>query len=64
MFPEVADDQALAVTADRGFDSQFNHDLLRERGQESAIVPKKIRGKKKGHVKSMCPNSTSAHVII
>jgi IS5 family transposase len=56
MFPEVADDQALAVTADRGFDSQFNHDLLRERGQESAIIPKRRRGRARGHVKARYPD--------
>jgi len=56
MFPEACDDVALAVTADRGYDSQENFELLRERGQEAAIIPKRRRGKARGHVKARYPD--------
>jgi len=56
MFPDVADDQALAVTADKGYDAEDNYELLRERGQEAAIIPKRRRGRARGHVKSRYPD--------
>ena len=56
MFAEAADDQALAVTADKGYDSPDNYKLLRERGQEAAIIPKRRRGKARGHVKARYPD--------
>lgn len=56
MFPDVADDTALAVTADKGFDVPDNYELLRERGQEAAIIPKHRRGKAHGHVKARYPD--------
>jgi IS5 family transposase len=49
MFAEACDDAALAVTAD-------NYDLLHERGQEAAIIPKRRRGKARGHVKARYPD--------
>jgi len=56
MFPDVADDAALAVTADKGYDAPQNYELLRERGQEAAIIPKRRRGKARGHVKARYPD--------
>lgn len=56
MFADTADDTALAVTADRGFDAAANYKLLHERGQEAAIIPKRRRGHAKGHVKSRYPD--------
>jgi transposase, IS5 family len=56
MFSDVADDVALAVTADKGYDVPENYELLRERGQEAAIMPKHRRGKARGHIKSRYPD--------
>ena len=56
MFPDVADDAALAVTADKGYDAADNYELLRERGQEPAIIPKRRRGQAHGHVKARYPD--------
>jgi IS5 family transposase len=56
MFPDVADDMALAVTADKGYDAADNYELLRERGQEAAIIPKHRRGHARGHVKARYPD--------
>ncbi|MCK4627052.1 MAG: IS5 family transposase [Phycisphaerae bacterium] len=56
MFPDVADDAALAVTADKGYDAPQNYELLRERGQEAAIIPKRRRGKARGHVRARYPD--------
>jgi IS5 family transposase len=56
MFADVADDQALAVTADKGYDAGDNYELLRERGQEAAIIPKRRRGRARGHVKARYPD--------
>jgi len=56
MFADVADDAALAVTADKGYDFPENYDLLRERGQEAAIMPKHRQGKARGHVKARYPS--------
>jgi IS5 family transposase len=49
-FPEVHDPYAEGVTADKAYDSEKNFDLIRESGQLPAIIPKKKRGKKRGHV--------------
>lgn len=56
MFADAADNVALAVTADKGYDAQSNYDLLRERGQEAAIIPRRKRGKARGHVKARYPD--------
>lgn len=56
MFEQIADEHSEAVTADKGFDSPKNYDLLRERGQEAAIIPKHRRGKGKGHVIARYPD--------
>jgi transposase, IS5 family len=55
MFADVADDVALAVTADKGYDAPENYELLHVRGQEAAIMPKHRRGKARGHVKARYP---------
>lgn len=49
-FPEVHDPYAEGVTADKAYDSAENFDLIRESGQLPAIIPKKKRGKKRGHI--------------
>ncbi len=49
-FPEVHDEHAQSVTADRAYDSEDNFNLIREAGQRPAIIVKKRRGKKRGHV--------------
>lgn len=56
MFADVADEYADAVTADKGFDAPQNYELLHERGQEAAIIPKRRRGKEKGHIKARYTN--------
>lgn len=50
-FPQVHDPYAEGVSADKGYDSEANFDLVRESGQLPAIIPKRKRGKKRGHVK-------------
>jgi IS5 family transposase len=57
MFADVADEYADAVTADKGFDAPQNYELLRGRDQEAAIIPKRRRGKGKGHIKARYPDS-------
>lgn len=49
-FPEVHDPYAEGVTADKAYDSESNFDLIRSSGQFPAIIPKKKRGKKHGHI--------------
>jgi IS5 family transposase len=49
-FPEVHDPHALGVTADKGYDSAANFDLIRANGQRPAIIPRRPRKKKRGHV--------------
>ena len=49
-FPEVHDPYAEGVTADKAYDSAENFDLIRSSGQLPAIIPKKKRGRKRGHV--------------
>jgi IS5 family transposase len=56
MFSDVADEYAESVTADKGFDSPVNYDLLRSRGQEPAIMPKRRPYKEKGHVIARYPD--------
>lgn len=56
MFSDVADEYTLAVTADKGFDSPINYDLLRSRGQEPAIMPKRRPYKGKGHIIARYPD--------
>lgn len=56
MFADVADEYAEAVTADKGFDAPQNYELLHERGQEAAIIPKHRRGKTRGHIKARYPD--------
>jgi len=56
MFADVADEYADAVTADKGFDAPQNYELLRDRDQEAAIIPKRRRGKRKGHIKARYPD--------
>jgi len=56
LFEDVADEYADAITADKGFDSPRNYDLLRGRGQEAAIIPKHRKGKGKGHVLARYPD--------
>jgi len=50
VFPAVHDPHAEGVTADKAYDSAANFDLIRESGQLAAIIPKRKRGKKRGHV--------------
>lgn len=57
MFADVADEYADAVAADKGFDAPRNYELLRNRGQEAAIIPKRRRGKRKGHIQARYPNN-------
>lgn len=42
-FPEVMDSHACMVTADKAYDTNYNHELLEEKGIESAIIPKDNR---------------------
>lgn len=49
-FPEVHDPCAEGVTADKAYDSAANFDLIRESEQRPAIIPKRKRGKERGHV--------------
>jgi IS5 family transposase len=49
-FPEVHDPYAEGVTADKAYDSAENFDLIRSSGQLPALIPKKKRGRKRGHV--------------
>jgi len=51
-FPQVHDPYAAGVTADKGYDFAVNFDLIRSNGQLPAIIPKRKKGKKRGHVKS------------
>jgi IS5 family transposase len=56
MFADVADEYADAVTADKGFDAPQNYELLHDRDQEAAIIPKRRRRKRKGHIKARYPD--------
>ena len=49
-FPAVHDPYAEGVTADKAYDSAANFDLIRGAGQLPAIIPKKKRGRRRGHV--------------
>jgi len=49
-FPEVHDPYAEGVTADKAYDSAANFELIRSSGQLPAIIPKRKRGQKRGHV--------------
>jgi len=56
MFADTADEYADAVAADKGFDAPRNYELLHDRDQEAAIIPKRRRGKAKGHIKARYPD--------
>jgi IS5 family transposase len=49
-FPEVHDPYAEGVTADKAYDSAENFELIRSSGQLPALIPKRKRGQKRGHV--------------
>lgn len=49
-FPSVHDECAQSVTADRAYDSEENFSRIRDCGQRPAIIVKKKRGKKRGHI--------------
>lgn len=49
-FPEVHDPHAKGISADKAYDSAANFNLIRESGQRPAIIPKKKRGRERGHV--------------
>jgi len=49
-FAAVHDAHAAGVTADKAYDSAANFELIRSSGQFPAIIPRKKRGKKRGHV--------------
>lgn len=49
-FPQVHDPHAEGVSADKAYDSADNFDLIRESGQLPAIIPKRKKGRERGHV--------------
>ena len=61
-FADVADPSAKAVTADKGYDSPDNFELLKERKQKAAIMVKRRRGKCRGHMKARYPNKKEYHI--
>ena len=54
-FSAVHDPTPEAVTADKGYDSAENFDLIESSGQRAAIIPKGRRGGKRGHVVDRYP---------
>jgi len=55
-FELVHDEYAEAVTADKAYDSAENIGRIRDAGQFPAIIVKKKRGKKRGHVSDRYTN--------
>jgi len=55
-FCSVHDPPAAAVTADKAYDSEANFDLIEECDQRAAIIPKHLKGKKRGHIKNRYPS--------
>ncbi len=55
-FPLVHDQHAEAVTADKAYDSEENIERIRDAGQSPAIIVKRKRGKKRGHVSARYTN--------
>ena len=51
-FVKVCDIQARGTTADKGYDVPENFAHLKAHGRRAAIIPKRRRGRKKGHVKA------------
>jgi IS5 family transposase len=49
-FDRVHDPNAHGVTADKGYDSENNYDMIRGEWQRAAIIPKRLKGKKRGHI--------------
>lgn len=58
-FSAVADPHARAVTADKGYDTPENFQLLNNHNQTAAIIVKRRKGKRRGHVKARYPNKTA-----
>jgi IS5 family transposase len=51
-FWEVSDPKASGVLADKGYDSFLNFAFLAIRGQRAGIIPRAVKGKKRGHIKN------------
>lgn len=58
-FSAVADSHARAVTADKGYDTPENFQLLNDHHQTAAIIVKHRKGKHRGHIKACYPNKTA-----
>ena len=56
-FSAVHDPPAEGVTADKAYDSGANFELIEEYGQRAAIIPRKLRGKKREHIKKRYPSA-------
>ncbi len=54
-FIRVCDTQARGTSADKGYDSPENFTHLRNHRRRAAIIPKRRRGKKIGHVQARYP---------
>lgn len=56
-FDVVCDPNAGAVTADKGYDSAENFELIEGYGQRPAIIPKRKKGKERGHIINRYPDT-------
>jgi IS5 family transposase len=56
-FREVCEPKASGVLADKGYDSLMNFVFLALRGQRAGIIPKALRGRKKGHIQNRYPGA-------
>jgi len=56
-FDAVHDEKAEGVTADKGYDSQHNYDVIEESQQRAAIIPRRLKGRERGHIKKRYPDS-------
>lgn len=55
-FEAVHDERAGGVTGDKGYDGQHNFDVIEEYRQRAAIIPKHLKGRKRGHVSNRYPD--------
>jgi IS5 family transposase len=58
-FGDIADPNAKAVAADKGYDNPENFKLIKERKQKAAIMVKKRKNKQRGHIKARYSSPSS-----
>jgi IS5 family transposase len=56
-FDRVHDPNADGVTADKGYDSEDNYEMIEDEGQRAAIIPKRLKGRKRGHITNRYPDA-------